>query len=114
MHIFFSNPQAIDSTFLQGGFTLLYIIMLCLTQVRKNNKKMSIYEILIDKGQDVKIKLALDMPTSDLLKLATQYVSFTSGYKYKMNQFQNRPSYLKLIQSYNYHFSAIFCHLHLI
>jgi len=51
-----------------------------------NNKKMSIYEILIDKGQEVKIKLALDMPTSDLLKLATQYVSFTSGYKYKMNQ----------------------------
>jgi hypothetical protein len=51
-----------------------------------NNKKMSIYEILIDKGQDVKIKLSNDMPTADLLKLATQYVSFTSGYKYKMNQ----------------------------
>jgi len=51
-----------------------------------NNKKMTIYEILIDKGQDVKTKLAIDMPTSDLLKLATQYVSFTSGYKYKMNQ----------------------------
>jgi hypothetical protein len=51
-----------------------------------NNKKMSIYEILIDKGQEVKMKLSLDMPTSDLLKLSTQYVSFTSGYKYKMNQ----------------------------
>jgi hypothetical protein len=51
-----------------------------------NNKKMTIYEILIDKSQDVKTKLAIDMPTSDLLKLATQYVSFTSGYKYKMNQ----------------------------
>lgn len=54
-----------------------------------NNNKMSIYDILINKKQNVDIKLSMDMPTSDLLKLATQYISFTSGYHYKMNQIKN-------------------------
>jgi DNA polymerase III delta prime subunit len=54
-----------------------------------NNNQMSIYNILISKGQQVDIKLSKDMPTSDLLKLATQYVSFSSGYNFKMKQIVN-------------------------
>ena len=51
-----------------------------------NNNRMSIYDILKDKHQDININLDIDMPTSDLLKLATQYISFTSGYNFKMKQ----------------------------
>lgn len=51
-----------------------------------NNKKMSIYDILINKNEKVGIKLDLDMPTEDLLKLATHYCSFSSGYNFKMKQ----------------------------
>lgn len=51
-----------------------------------NNNRMSIYDILKDRNQEVNVKLDLNMPTGDLLKLATQYVSFTSGYNFKMNQ----------------------------
>jgi hypothetical protein len=54
-----------------------------------NNKKMSIYDILINKNQVVDIKLDLDMPTSDLLKLATQYSAFSSGYMYKLKQIKD-------------------------
>jgi len=51
-----------------------------------NNNKMSIYDILQNKNQIINIKLNINMPTSDLLKLATQYISFSSGYNFKMNQ----------------------------
>ena len=51
-----------------------------------NNKKMSIYDILINKQQKVDIKLDIDMPTEDLLRLATQYSAFSSGYNFKMKQ----------------------------
>jgi len=51
-----------------------------------NNKKMSIYDILINKNEKVGIKLDIDMPTEDLLKLATHYCSFSSGYNFKMKQ----------------------------
>ena len=51
-----------------------------------NNKKMSIYDILVNRNQVVNIKLDINMPTPELLKLATQYSAFSSGYNYKMNQ----------------------------
>jgi len=54
-----------------------------------NNKKMSIYDILVNKNQVVNIKLDINMPTSELLKLATQYSAFSSGYNYKMNQIKD-------------------------
>jgi hypothetical protein len=50
---------------------------------------MSIHQILLDKNQKVDIKVHADMPTSDLLKLATQYSAFTSGYNFKMNQIKD-------------------------
>jgi len=53
------------------------------------NKTMSIHQILLDKNQKVDIKVHADMPTSDLLKLATQYSAFTSGYNFKMNQIKD-------------------------
>ena len=54
-----------------------------------NNNKMSIYDILINKNQKVDIKLSKDMPTSDLLRLATQYSAYSSGYNFKMNQIKD-------------------------
>ena len=53
------------------------------------NNKMSIHQILLDKNQKVDIKVHKDMPTSDLLKLATQYSAFSSGYNFKMNQIKD-------------------------
>ena len=41
---------------------------------------------LINKQQKVDIKLDIDMPTEDLLRLATQYSAFSSGYNFKMKQ----------------------------
>jgi DNA polymerase III delta prime subunit len=54
-----------------------------------NNNKMTIYDILMNKNLSIDIKLSMDMPTSDLLKLATIYSAFSSGYFYKIKQIQN-------------------------
>jgi hypothetical protein len=54
-----------------------------------NNNKMTIYDILMNKNLIIDIKLSMDMPTSDLLKLATIYSAFSSGYFYKIKQIKN-------------------------
>jgi len=43
----------------------------------------------MNKNLSIDIKLSIDMPTSDLLKLATIYSAFSSGYFYKIKQIKD-------------------------